>query len=140
MNSYRYSEIAVGHKESFKVTLTSEMVRVFGELTGDFNPLHVDSEYAKSKGYDDKIVYGMLTSSFLSTLAGMYLPGKYSLIHSVEVKFPKPVYVTGGNLTITGIVSEKNDTFNLLTIKVSICDDKGNKLCRAIMKVGLLNE
>lgn len=139
MNTYLYEDIQLGHTESFHVTLTSDMVRAFGELTGDVNPLHVDAAYARAQGYDDTVVYGMLTASFLSTLAGMYLPGKYSLIHSVEVKFPKPIYVTGEKLTVTGTVTEKNELFHLLTIKVSIENDAKEKVCRAIMKVGLLN-
>lgn len=141
MNAYRYDDIAVGHEERFHVKLTDQMVKAFGEMTGDFNPLHVDASYAKSKNYEDKVVYGMLTASFFSTLAGMYLPGKYSLIHSVEVKFPKPVYVGGGSgLTVIGRVTEKNDTFQLITIKVAIENDSGEKVCRGVMKVGILND
>lgn len=137
MNDYSYEEIEIGHKESFTVTITEEMMQKFLEITGDINPLHNDGDYAVSKGHSGKVVYGMLTGSFLSTLAGVYLPGKRSLIHEVTIKCAKPVYI-GDTLTIEGKVDEKNDTFSLLVIKVSMKNQNGEKVCRATMQVGVL--
>lgn len=141
MNKYLYDELEIGHKEQFEVIITEEMVAQFALVTGDLNPLHTDLDYSKSKGNPDRVVYGMLTASFLSTLAGMYLPGKYSLIHSVEVKFLKPVYVTSNTrLTITGEVIRKDDMFKLLTLKVDMVTKEGIRICKATMKVGVLSE
>ncbi len=141
MNQYLYEEIQIGQKEEFKVLLTDEKVEAFRMITGDFNPLHMDSEYAKTRGYEDKVVYGMLTASFLSTFVGMYLPGKYSLIHSIDIKFPKPVYVRENSyLRIKGEVTDKKDMFNLLILKITVVDELGNKVCRGAMKVGVLDE
>lgn len=141
MNEYTYSEITIGQEETFSVTVTSEKVKAFSEITGDINPLHIDENYAKSKNYTDKVVYGMLTASFLSTLAGMYLPGKYSVIHSVEVKFLKPVYVDPDvMLTVTGKVVEKNDTFQRITLKITIISNDQEKVCRGTMKIGVLSD
>ncbi len=74
MNKYKFEDIKIGLKEEFKIPITEEKIKLFGQITGDYNPLHNDLEFAKSKGYNERVVYGMLTSSFLSTLAGMYLP------------------------------------------------------------------
>lgn len=58
--------------------------------------------------------------SFLSTLTGVYLPGKYSLIQSIDhVSFKKPVYA-GDKLSITGTVTDKEDGLKLLRVKVKI--------------------
>ena len=113
MNIYSYEEIEIGAEEKFEVTITTEMMEKFRDITGDVNPLHCDKEFAVSQGYPSEVVYGMLTASFYSALGGIYLPGKYCLIHSVEVKFVSPVYV-GDRLTVDGKVTEKNDTFQLL--------------------------
>ena len=123
-------------KESFQVTLTQEMQDLFLQITGDENPLHRSFEYAKNKGYEDKVVYGLLTSSFLSTLAGMYLTGERSLIHSVETKYQKPVYI-GDTLTIEGEIDEKNDTYELIRIKIIIRNQKGEKVVKGRMQVGV---
>lgn len=136
MNEYTYDEIEIGHKEIFEVTITEEMLEAFKQITGDINPLHNDEEYAKEKGNPGRVVYGMLTASFLSTLAGVYLPGKRSLIHEVKQKFVKPVYI-GDTLTIEGVVDDKHDAFNLLDIKFNIRNQDGVKVCRGTMSVGV---
>ena len=140
MNEYKFEDIKIGLEEEFKANITEEMVKEFCKITGDINPLHNNIEYAKSKGYNDKVVYGMLTSSFLSTLAGVYLPGKYSLIHSVEILFKKPVFIKDSPLTIKGTVIEINEIFKQFTIRFEIINNKEQKVSRGTMKVGILNE
>lgn len=139
MNNYAYDDIYVGLSEQFDLTVTSDIMDKFRDITGDLNPLHNDRDFAIGKNYPDRIVYGMLTASFLSTLAGIYLPGKNSLIHSVEIKFVKPVMIND-KLIVKGTIYEMNDTFHLLTLKVSITNQQGDKVCRGNMKVGVLDE
>ena len=136
MNEYTYDEIAIGQKESFSVTVTDEMMESFRNLTGDINPLHNDKDYAISKGHPDRVVYGMLTGSMLSTLAGVYLPGKRSLIQEVKLKFAKPVYV-GDTLTVEGVVEEKHDAYSLIILKVTMRNQNGDKVCRARMQISV---
>lgn len=136
MNHYTYEEIEVGHKESFKVNITEKERDMFREITGDVNPLHNDKEYAEKKGHDRCVAFGMLTASYLSTLAGVYLPGERSLIHSVTTKFKKPVYV-GDELTIEGTVTEKHDAFKLIFIKVEIKNQDNAKVLKGEMQVSV---
>ncbi|MBR6158800.1 MAG: MaoC family dehydratase [Lachnospiraceae bacterium] len=136
MNEYTYEEIEQGHRESFSVTVTEEMMESFCRMTGDINPLHNDKEYAGSLGHPGRVVYGMLTASLLSTLAGVYLPGKRSLIQEVKVKFVKPVYI-GDTITVEGIVEEKHDVYSLLVLKVTMRNQDGDKVCRASMRIGV---
>ncbi len=138
-NTYQFKDIKLGMEQSFNVEITEETMNKFLEITGDVNPLHNDLKYAKSQGNKEKVVYGMLTSSFLSTLAGVYLPGKYSLIHSVEVIFKKPVFISDSPLSVKGKVTEINDDFKQITINVSIFNRKQEKVLRGIMKVGVLD-
>lgn len=137
MNEYRYDDIEVGKKESFSVTITNEMMYIFSTITGDLNSLHQDSRFAISSGFNSRVVYGMLTSSFLSTLAGMYLPGRYSIIHELSVKLPAPVYV-GDRLLIEGQVKSKNDTFRFIELRVSMTNQNKVKVLRGSMRIGLL--
>jgi len=136
MNNYSYDEIEVGHREKFTVNITEEMMNGFRNITGDVNPLHNDEEYAISKGNSGRVAYGMLTASFLSTLAGVYLPGEKSLIHEVSVKFSKPVYI-GDTIEVEGVVEEKNDTFSLLMIKVTMKNQNEVKVLKGKMQVGV---
>ena len=143
MNHYTFEEIKTGMEEQFSVTITEQMMQQFREMTGDVNPLHCDETFAKEKGFDGKVAYGMLTASFLSTMAGVYLPGENSLIQSVEVKFVKPVF-PGEEITFTGKVSEINDTFRFLVLKVTgtVTGEKdneryGTKVLKAVMQIGV---
>ena len=64
-----------------------------------------------------------------------YLPGKYSLVHSLEdLSFKKPVYV-GDELTVTGKVIDKNDELRLIVLKVSIKNQNKDLVSKAKMKV-----
>lgn len=138
MNEYTYDEITIGQEESFQVTVSEEMMEQFLQITGDVNPLHRDAVYAATRQYVDKVVYGMLTASFFSTLAGVYLPGRYSLIHSVETKFLRPVYV-GDVLTVSGMVKEKEDAYRMLILNLLIKNRKGEKVVKGTMQIKVLD-
>lgn len=138
MNEYTYDEITIGQEESFQVTVSEEMMEQFLQITGDVNPLHRDAAYAATRQYVDKVVYGMLTASFFSTLAGVYLPGRYSLIHSVETKFLRPVYV-GDMLTVSGTVKEKEDAYRMLILNLLIKNRKGEKVVKGTMQIKVLD-
>jgi len=139
IKNYSYEDINIGHTESFTVTVTEEMMEQFCQISGDINPLHRDREYARAKGYQDKVAYGMLTATFLSTLAGVWLPGEKSLIHQVEAEFPNPVYV-GDELAVEGTVKEKNDTFGFIIVKVLIKNQDGKKVLRGKMRIQVMQE
>ena len=139
MNYYTWKQLNVGLTESFDVMIDKEKMESFCEITGDVNPLHNDENFAKEKGYSTRVSFGMLTASFLSTLAGVYLPGEKSLIQQVDVKFIRPVLL-GDCLTVTGVVEELNDTVRQIVLKVVMVNQKGEKVLRGKMKVGLLDE
>lgn len=139
MNEYKYCDLEVGQKESFSVVITEDMVRSFFSITNDCNPLHHEKNFAIERGFSDKVVFGMLTASFISTLAGVYLPGKYCIIHSTECKFLRPVYIDDC-LEISGIVQEKHDSVQQVDIKVIITNQNSQKVLKGTLKVGILNE
>ena len=134
MNNYKFDELTVGMTESFKVTITKAMLEAFKGITGDVNPLHNDEEFAKAKGHPGRVAYGMLTASFLSTLAGVYIPGERSLIQQVETKFAKPVYI-GDELTVTGEITELVESVQRLELKVTITNQDGKKVLRGTMGI-----
>ena len=136
MNHYRLADLTPGVTESFTVTITEEMMAQFYAITGDNSPIHMDADYAAGRGYPGRVVYGMLGASFLSTLAGVYLPGEHCLLHGVDLKFAKTIFI-GDTLTVTGVVDEVNDTFREITIKASIVNQDGKKVTRAVIRAGV---
>lgn len=139
MNDYKFSELEIGLKESFSKEITSEMMDMFYKITGDCNPLHCNEDFSIEKGFRGRVVYGMLTSSLISTLGGVYLPGKNCLIQGVETKFSRPVYI-GDVLNVMGEVVEKHDSVKQATIKVIIRNQDNKVVCKGKLRVGVLDE
>ena len=137
MNEYRFEDLKIGQEEYFTVTITEEMMRSFLDLSGDTNPLHNDEAFALSQGYQNKVVYGLLTTSFLSRLVGVYLPGKYCLLQGIDVKYSKPVYV-GDILIVKGIVDELHESVKRAVIKVYIQNQDEKKVVKGKVEVGFL--
>jgi 3-hydroxybutyryl-CoA dehydratase len=139
MNKYKFSDIKVGLSESFEVQIVPSMMDKFLEISNDINSLHQDINYAKQKGFLGRVVYGLLTSSFYSTLVGVHLPGKYCILQGINIQFSKPVYIHDV-LKIHGKVSYINEAYKCIEIKSSITNIKGEKVSKATIKVGIIDE
>ena len=139
MNNYKFEDLKMGMSESFTVTVTEEMMKSFLELSGDENPLHNDEEFAKTQGYDNKVVYGLLTTSFISKLVGVLLPGKYCLLQGIDIKFVKPVYV-GDILIVRGVVDELHESVKRLTVKIEVINQDEKKVVKGKVEVGFLKD
>jgi len=139
MNEYRFSDIKVGLTEAFNVKITASMMDKFLEISNDTNPLHIDENYAKDQGFTDRVVYGLLTSSFYSTLVGVYLPGKYCILQGIDIQFSKPVYIDD-ELKISGKVSYINEAYKQIEIKATIIIQESKKVSKATIKVGVMDE
>ena len=137
MNTYTLEDLSVGMTERFSVTVTDQMMTAFLQITGDNNPMHCDEDYARSQGFDGRVVYGMLSSAFYSTLAGVYLPGKYCLLQSVDCKMRAPVYI-GDVLTVEGTVSQVYPEMNMIRVKAVITNQHGKKVSKAVLQMGIL--
>jgi len=136
-NDYSFDELKIGLKESFKLEITESLINEFAKNSGDFNPLHLNSNYAKTTKFKKKICHGMLLGSFFSRLIGMHLPGKNALYFSQTLNFLEPCYI-GEKIIIEGKLLDKSESTKILTIKTSIFNDSGKYLVDGIAKVILL--
>ena len=139
MNEYKFSDIEIGLEESFEVRIDASMMDKFLDISNDINPLHVDSNYAKEKGFPGRVVYGLLTSSFYSTLVGVHLPGKHCILQGIDIQFSKPVYI-GDTLKISGKVSYINEAYKQIEIRAFITNQNNEKVSKATIKTGVLDE
>jgi 3-hydroxybutyryl-CoA dehydratase len=136
MNEFLWDDLKVGLRHEFEVVITREMVNAFAEISGDSNPLHSDPAYARRAGFDGQVVFGLLTSSFCSRLVGVYLPGKYALLHGIDIDFVSPVYV-GDKLIVSGEIVLLSESVRRMEIKVSISNQAGAVVSKAVARVGL---
>ena len=99
------NDITLNSVESFTKTISETDVYLFAGITGDFNPLHINELYANKTKFKKRIVHGMLTSSFISTILGNKLPGIGTILLEQNCSFVKPVYIGD---TITAYIEVKN--------------------------------
>lgn len=138
MNAFRFSDIHVGMEVSFVTDIDETHMDTFAALCGDTNPLHTDAAYATAQGFKDRVVHGLLTSSFYSTLVGVHLPGKYAVLHGIDIAFLKPVYA-GDTLNVSGKVTYINEAYKQIEIKARIVNQAEVKISKATIKVGLID-
>jgi acyl dehydratase len=83
----------VGQTARRSLTLTRDHVETFARLSGDYNPLHFDAEFAARTRFKGLVVQGGLTTGLLHALVAMDLPGPGSVFLSQQWKFTAPVYI-----------------------------------------------
>lgn len=138
MNEYKFEDIKLNMVEEFEAEITEKMQQDFRNNIGDINPIHSDLEFAKNKGFDKVLVFGMLSASFFSKLVGVYLPGKNCLFQECKnIMFHSPVFI-GDKLNIKGEVIEIDNRFKRITIKASIRNQNGKKCVSAKLIVGVI--
>ena len=136
MNYYKFKDLDVGASFKFTEIVTEEKMELFLKLSGDNNALHCDEEYAKKSNMEGRVVYGMLASSFYSTLVGVYLPGKNCLLQEIKITFNNPLYI-GEQITVSGTITAKDDLFKRIEVKASIKTKDGKVVSKAKIKVGV---
>jgi acyl dehydratase len=136
VNEYRWADLAVGMREEFAVVVDSAAVDAFAALTGDCNPLHVDSDAARAAGFRDRLVHGLLTASYYSTLVGIHLPGQYALLQGLDVDFALPVY-PGDTLTVSGTIVFLSEATRLAKIDAEIRNAEGARVSKAKIRAGI---
>lgn len=87
------NDISVGMKASISHTITDEKIKAFAKISEDFNPIHLDEDYAKNSKFGKRIAHGAMVTSFFSALFAMELPGAGSIYVSQNTQFKKPVFL-----------------------------------------------
>lgn len=116
MSGLTIRKINVGDSAQFSKTITESDIYMFAGITGDFNLVHVNEEYAKTTIFKNRIAHGMLISSFFSTVLGTSLPGPGTIYLGQELRFIKPVYIHD-TVTVTCTVIEKTEEKNRLKME-----------------------
>ena len=102
---YYIEELQPGMSESFEKTVTERDVELFGEVSGDLNPVHFDEEFARKTIFRGRIAHGVLCLSYISTVLGMKIPGPGTIFMSATSRFRAPVRI-GDTVTTVCTVRE----------------------------------
>ena len=135
---YTFDSINVGINYEFKIIITEKLISDFSVISGDFNPLHMDENYATKTKFKKRVCHGMLLASFFSRLVGMYLPGKNALYFSQILNFISPCFIND-EITVKGEIIDKNDATKIITVKTSIINQKNELILDGEAKVMVIN-
>lgn len=106
LKNVKYEDYEIGDSAFHAKTVTEADVIIFAGISGDFNPLHVNAEFAKTQQFGKRVVHGCFSSALISAALGVKLFGPGALYISQKVDFRKPVYI-GDTLTAVATVKEK---------------------------------
>ena len=105
--TYYIDDLKPGMSESFTKTVTERDIALFGEVSGDVNPVHFDESFAKSTIFKGRIAHGVLSASYISTVLGMKMPGPGTIFMSLTTRFRAPVRI-GDTVVATCTVRDVN--------------------------------
>lgn len=112
-------KLEIGQTDSFSKTISEMDVYGFAGIVGDFNPVHINEEVAKTSIFGKRIAHGMLVGSLISTVLGTKLPGEGTIYLEQNLKFKKPVFL-GDTVTATvrvvDIINKDKGIYRLETI------------------------
>ena len=106
----------IGQRASFTKTVTESDVTTFAGLIGDFNPIHVDAEYARKSRFGQRVAHGLFTVGLISAVLGNKLPGPGAINLSQQIEFLAPVFI-GDTITAIVEVSAWRPDKRIITLK-----------------------
>ena len=139
MQADRLDDISVGDEAEIFHTITEAEVDTFSRLTGDDNPLHMDEAFAATTSFQKRVVHGMLTASFISTIIGTKLPGKGAMWFEQATQFLSPVRI-GERIRVWARVKHKSVSQRIVVLETVVFGDDGRKVIEGEAKVKIIQQ
>ena len=105
MTTVYLDELRPGMSATTDNTVTERDVQLFGEATGDMNPVHFDESFARKTIFRGRVAHGVLSIGFISAVMGTKLPGEGTIFLSASIVFKTPVRI-GDTVTTICTVRE----------------------------------
>ena len=118
--------LKIGDKFSTTKHITDGVVRAFAELSGDFNPIHLDEEFAKTTQFGKRIAHGMISGALISAVLGNEFRGLKIVYLSQTMKFTAPVFIDD-TVTATATVTNIREDKQIITLE-TICTNQAEKV------------
>lgn len=132
-HGYYLEDLTVGMSKEVAHTVTEQDVEDFARICGDYNPIHMDEEYAANTPFGGRIAHGALTASYISAILGNDLPGPGAIFMTLELKFRAPVRI-GATVLAHAEVAEINTRRGKVTMAVN-CSVEGKVVAKGIAGV-----
>jgi 3-hydroxybutyryl-CoA dehydratase len=120
-------KLNIGDTAEFAKTVSESDIYLYAGITGDFNPAHINEDYAKNTFFKTRIAHGMLSAGFISTVIGNELPGTGSIYVKQDLRFLAPVRI-GDTITARVEVIEIMDGKNRVRLKTVCVNQEGTQV------------
>ena len=122
-----YDELQIGEEASFSKTITETDVYLFAGISGDFNPMHVNEEFAKLTPFKTRIAHGALPQSLIAPVLGMKLPGLGTVAVEINCRFKAPTFF-GDTITASARVTEKIEEKRWVRMALTWTNQRGETI------------
>ena len=121
--------IEVGFKATLTKTVSAQDIADFARVSGDSQPLHLDSTYANATRFKARIAHGTILIGLISGVLGTKLVGsdKTVVFLGLSVRFVKPTYI-GDTVTATCEVTKTRQDKPIITLACSCANQNGEVL------------
>ena len=130
-------DLKIGDQFSTSREVTDEVIRKFAEVSGDFNPIHLDEEFAKSTRFGRRIAHGMLSGAFISAVLGNEFRERKIVYLSQTMKFVAPVFI-GDTVKATGTITNIRKDKDIVTLETVCTNQNGETLVKGEAAVMIL--
>lgn len=117
-------EIEIGETAQGTMKITEEHIDLYAKMSGDYNPLHMNEQYAATTIFGRRIAHGPVGGALVARVIGMELPGLGTLAYNMKVNFKAPVY-PGDEITAIVKATEKVPEKNLLRMSYRVLNQDG---------------
>ena len=117
-------ELEVGQRATRELAVDEEMVRKYAEITGDYNPLHFDADFAAKTRFGRLMAQGGIATGLLHALVAMEMPGPGSVFMRQSWSFPAPVYI-GDTLRAEATVKSVRAKRNMAELEFEVKNQNG---------------
>ncbi len=119
--------LKIGDKFSTTREVTDEVIRKFADVSGDYNPIHLDEEFAKTTRFGKRIAHGMLSAAYISAVLGNEFKGMKIVYLSQTLRFTAPVYI-GDTVTAASTVTNIREDKGIVRLDTMCTNQKGETL------------
>ena len=130
-------DLNIGDTFSTSREVTDEIIRKFADVSGDYNPIHLDDEFAKTTSFGKRIAHGMLSGAFISAVLGNEFKDRKIVYLSQTMKFTAPVFI-GDTVTATGTITNIREDKGIVTLETICTNQNGETLVKGEAAVMVL--
>jgi 3-hydroxybutyryl-CoA dehydratase len=130
-------DVKIGDQFSATKQITDAVVRAFAELSGDYNPIHLDEEFAKRTMFGKRIAHGMISGALISAVLGYEFKERKVVYLSQTMKFVAPVFIDD-TVTATATVTNIREDKPIVTIETICTNQAGETVVAGEGKIMLL--